>query len=186
MKRDKRWAAEESGYYDESFGRLVSNERGIANVKASLEQVAKYTEGSVLDLGCGVGYLADMIDDREYFGIDFSEFAIEWARCNIRNPNARFCIGDLRDILAAEKFDTVVLVQVLEHLEEPAAIAKAVLTVAKCRIVVTVPSKGRGAQRAHVWPNWTCSDLTNMFGKLAICHNLKRGRDILAVYEIGR
>lgn len=70
----------------------------------------------VLDVGCGVGVLANKYAN--YTGIDVSSVAISHA--TRRAPHGRFVVGGFSDLkqFEAEKFDAVFCFDVLEHLPE--------------------------------------------------------------------
>jgi ubiquinone/menaquinone biosynthesis C-methylase UbiE len=58
-----------------------------------LEFVKKYSEGNVLDYGCGNGRLLELIDDKEieYYGVDISENLINLAKEKYRDfPQVHF------------------------------------------------------------------------------------------------
>jgi len=80
-------------------------------------------EGSkVLDIGCGNGYLsydiASKVTDVYVLGIDISEKNIAFAKKRYKRKNLKFVCGDALKDLPKKKFDTVVLSNVLEHIEE--------------------------------------------------------------------
>lgn len=162
-----------AGYYDTQYRRAVEEQgEGMAWIDERYAFVAGHIVGSVLDLGCGLGHIADMISDADYLGVDFSEFCIEYARGNIKNPNARFVQADLCTLrylssIVGEQFDTVLLLEVLEHLDKPKAAADLALRLARRRVVVTVPRDMPG--RAHVWPTWGRADLEELLGELSVC-----------------
>ncbi len=65
----------------------------------------------ILDLGCGIGELLDYAD-KDSMGIDCNEEVIEQARKLGRNV----IYGELPSCYCGDKFDVVILSQVLEHL----------------------------------------------------------------------
>lgn len=80
-------------------------------------------EGSkVLDIGCGIGALASDIAENvpnvKVFGIDLNEKNIDIAKQKYNFENLRFIIGDATKDLPDEKFDVIVLSNVLEHIEK--------------------------------------------------------------------
>lgn len=78
----------------------------------------KYISGSVIELGCGTGQFAQMIDDNlnsPYTGIDFSEVAID--RAKRVNPSLEFICTDIF-LADTSPYDTVIAFEVLEHIED--------------------------------------------------------------------
>lgn len=72
----------------------------------------------LLDLGCGDGRLANHVPF-SVVGVDVSQNRIEIAEK--KNPGSEWYCADLYDWLAAcsQKFQVIVAIDVLEHLEEP-------------------------------------------------------------------
>ncbi len=81
------------------------------------------SSASVLDLGCGVGLLADALarngSEANYVGIDISSVAIGYARAIDHGLPASFEIADVERLRSFSKFDAVVLNEVLYYLREP-------------------------------------------------------------------
>jgi 2-polyprenyl-3-methyl-5-hydroxy-6-metoxy-1,4-benzoquinol methylase len=76
----------------------------------------------VLDIGSGSGFLAydiaTKVEDTTVLGIDINEENVASARRNFAHPNLKFIVGDAMKDLPRERFDVVVLSNVLEHLED--------------------------------------------------------------------
>ena len=79
----------------------------------------------VLDLGCGMGRLADAVSDKvkEYYGVDFSSEMIAVAKQNVRNNNCHFYIMSVVDALSdpkitARKYDLVLMAGVSMYINE--------------------------------------------------------------------
>ena len=88
----------------------------------AVEIVQKIRPKSILEIGCGAGeFLQKVFSGVEYsLGLDFNETALTSARqkgLNVRNEN----IQNLKD-----SFDMIVMFEVLEHLESPFDIMKAI------------------------------------------------------------
>ena len=160
--------ARPASYYDVLYQRAIEEQgEGLDWIQERDAAVVPSIIGSVLDLGCGLGTIADQIDSAEYLGVDFSEFAIEQCRAKVRNPHARFEVADLRAWDPPGQFDTVLLLEILEHVTDPAALAQLALRCAKKRIIATAPRDMPG--RAHVWPVWTQADFERILGNLSTC-----------------
>lgn len=96
-------------------------------------------DARVLDFGCGHGRAARMIAPmvREVVGIDVEARKIALARAQNTCANARFEVGDARAMLA-ERFDVVVLLHVIEHIEDPVRLLGEIGRLAP-RVIVEVP-----------------------------------------------
>ncbi|MEK7505116.1 MAG: class I SAM-dependent methyltransferase [Patescibacteria group bacterium] len=94
----------------------------------------------VLDLGCGIGYLAyDLADKaREVIGIDISNFNIEYARAHYQRSNLKFLIGDATKHNFDKRFDCVVLSNVLEHIKGREALLKKIKNLSP-KLLLRVP-----------------------------------------------
>ena len=67
----------------------------------------------ILDVGCNAGYLMKVIDKEvDYTGIDISEDAI-------KDCPHRCLVGDAETFQLDERFDKIVCLETLEHLEHP-------------------------------------------------------------------
>jgi 2-polyprenyl-3-methyl-5-hydroxy-6-metoxy-1,4-benzoquinol methylase len=84
----------------------------------------------ILDVGCGDGRFLQVLkdfgpDDWELVGVDFDPAAV--ARCRERGFSAH--AGRVEDLLPeAGTFDAVVMLQLIEHVENPAVIAEKVFS----------------------------------------------------------
>lgn len=110
---------------------------------ALLGMVRATAPGSVLDAGCGEGFvtalLARELPDATLQGIDVSPDAIAYARQH-HNHCATFHTGSLYVLPFPDgAFDTVVCSEVLEHLEDPDAAVAELKRVARRAVVITVP-----------------------------------------------
>lgn len=81
------------------------------------EKILKINPKSLLDIGCGDGYLINSLEynkEKKFLGIDLSERAIKFA--NAFSNGYEFKKFDLFDI--KEKFDVVTLIEVIEHIPD--------------------------------------------------------------------
>ena len=91
---------------------------------AVLDATAVGPGTSVLDLGCGAGLLARAAADRgaRVTGIDIDPAAVTLAAAEV--PDGAFAVGDALDPPPGP-FDVVVVVQLLMHVTDPAAVLAA-------------------------------------------------------------
>jgi 2-polyprenyl-3-methyl-5-hydroxy-6-metoxy-1,4-benzoquinol methylase len=93
----------------------------------------------VLDLGCGLGGYSRALGDRGFdcYGLDVVEQYVEAARgLGVRADHYDGGTLPLDD----DAVDTVVMIEVLEHLEEPGAILREAARVAARNVLVTTPN----------------------------------------------
>ncbi len=90
------------------------------------EQIAAYCVGRTLDVACGLGGLRRFLPGDRYLGCDLAGGAV---RCSAYDLPFRIM-----------SFDTVVLGELLEHLEMPFAALKEAGRVCRKRMIITVPN----------------------------------------------
>jgi 2-polyprenyl-3-methyl-5-hydroxy-6-metoxy-1,4-benzoquinol methylase len=108
-------------------------------------------EGRVLDVGCGVGALAEQLPPERYLGIDADSESIEEARR--RHPDHRFEVVS-RDPTWVEKlplgrFDTIVLLAVVEHLSDPEGLLGALARRLEAQGAIEVTTPAPALEWAH-------------------------------------
>lgn len=89
--------------------------------KAVFEEVVRLGGQKILEVGCGSGSFAHLLFDKsrlDYHGFDFSDAAVNKAR--VRTGKAdRFSVARAGDNAAMQRsHDTIVCLEVLEHIEE--------------------------------------------------------------------
>lgn len=95
--------------------------RNHACLRQILSSVLAHPDGDrVLDLGCGVGHLARLLQCRLYVGVDFSRQYVRYARAAW---GARFSVMDITRLgLQPRRFDWVLAIGVFHHLDDAAAV----------------------------------------------------------------
>ena len=120
-------------------------------LRRRIDWMVDQTQGQrVLDVGCNEGILEILLARRGFdvTGVDIDATALEFARHLLANEpeevgaRVRLIHGDLaRTVLAVDPFDTVVIGEVLEHLEDPAALLDRSFEFVRPegRVVITTP-----------------------------------------------
>lgn len=151
--------------------------------------VERYMHGTVLDVGCGVGYLcARMFPNIGFYtGVDISETAIAQAKWLF--PGAHFRVHDAENQplpFGDNSFDTVVCSETLEHLTRHDLILSELRRVCRGYMVITVPTSMGSS--GHVWPEWKYDDLIAKFSPLGhieeIVVNLERSFNLVHVRKV--
>jgi SAM-dependent methyltransferase len=107
--------AEDFDYVEEEQGQRATADWLLSEVERWVEP------GSLLDLGCWVGFLLAQAEDRGWdgVGVEPSEFASRFARERL-GLDVR--TGGLLDVALEPGFDAVVMGDVIEHLPDPALV----------------------------------------------------------------
>ncbi len=138
-------------YRDEKY-RVDASENPWAQLH--LWALSRIGSEMVVDLGCGVGWLAQLLDQRghspgQYLGVDFSAEAISQARSRV--PGFRFIQGDVlaqaRRITGVFEGATVVACEVLEHITHDLPVLRSLPV--GTRVVATVPSHDSAGHVRH-------------------------------------
>jgi SAM-dependent methyltransferase len=92
-----------------------------------VEQFRPYLGRRILEIGCGVGGIIDLLGARELvYGLDVEEEVLAYAARRFRDrPECRFALLDVTRApaerladLKAQRFDSIVCVNVLEHIAD--------------------------------------------------------------------
>lgn len=94
----------------------------------------------VLDIGCGYGYVAHKVASKagSVTGIDFDKHTLSQARNAYPESNLKFVSGDATKLKFSEKYDYVILSNVLEHIEDRTKFLKKVKQLAPT-LLIRVP-----------------------------------------------
>jgi SAM-dependent methyltransferase len=110
------------------------------------ELTLQYQKGDILDVGCATCQLYDFLRDNGwknyYTGIDFQKYV------NYEYPeDVNLIIGDALDIEFPE-VDTVILYNILEHVDDPVSLVKKALVAARENVLINVPKRNE-----KMWAN---------------------------------
>jgi SAM-dependent methyltransferase len=138
-KFKKPWNLNTKHFWDYQY------RRGYSFVEENYRPIPKLIKSqmgvTIIDLGCGTGegvnYLAEKIRGSEISGADISEVAIEKASKNY--PENDFFELDLNEEVLTQKYDYVVIVETLEHINEPLIVVNEILKVVGKFLIVSVP-----------------------------------------------
>ena len=102
--------------------------------KVRTNMATPYLNGSILDIGCGNGYLAQFCSPERYHGYEIDPVSINSAIKKF--PQYRFSPKK-----PESKFDTIVLLAVIEHIANPEAFVSSILENLKNtgRVIITTP-----------------------------------------------
>ncbi|MFA5715010.1 MAG: class I SAM-dependent methyltransferase [Candidatus Paceibacterota bacterium] len=105
--------------YDDYYTENPNKWDTVDRDKFCFDVMSNYQFKNILDVGCGNGHLLKYFDNNmsgvTYAGIDLSPVACELARGKV--PAADIRLGVLGEIEFDKKFDAVVLLGVIEHLD---------------------------------------------------------------------
>ncbi|MEO8068059.1 MAG: class I SAM-dependent methyltransferase [Flavobacteriales bacterium] len=143
-------SAQVSAWYDG----WVSHQRGIG-INARHRRIARgarkagYRDGmNVLEIGCGIGTVTSLLARGNRSGsilaVDISPKSVEEARRNLSGRgNVRFLVSDMSAFQVEQRFDFVVLPDVIEHIpleQHPALFATLARHLSPdARVVINVP-----------------------------------------------
>ena len=109
------------------------------------KHIVKFTKGSILEIGCGIGLLASCVGDREYTGIDSAQLAVQFASKKYTQDNISFICTDIDSwdtydwFSRNRQYDTVVFTDVLENANTPEKLLKRFAKLANKQAVIVLP-----------------------------------------------
>ena len=117
-------------YYEDFYDHPYSKARRSIQVQylSVLDWATKYYPtirngegGKALDVGCAYGYGLEILESFGYegYGVDISSYAIDVAESRL-SGKVRLSVHDIRENLPFDtKFDLIISLSVLEHLQDP-------------------------------------------------------------------
>lgn len=121
--------------------------------------------GSLLDAGCDRGHWLDFVLNHRKIptslGVDISDSRIEEAK--LTYPHLTFKSGFLETMdIPHRSYDVVTCLEVLEHIPEWTNVLERLLSIARKRVVITVPYKETIRHTVCIH----CGEVTPMYGHL--------------------
>lgn len=110
---------------------------------AAIELVKQARPRTILEVGCGEGYMLEVLADAdlgvELTGVDFSEPAINDARERL-GDRATLEVRDARELAAdGRTFDMVMMLEVLEHIPNPEQMLPILGQLSEQHLLLSVP-----------------------------------------------
>ncbi len=125
-------------YYDNEYYNNYQREIGEFGGKANIFKFKKYisTNDSVLDFGCGGGFLLNNLDCKYKVGIEINPIARKYCKSHFGID----CLKNLSKI-SNDSLDVIISNHALEHCENPSDILKELFTKLKKggKIIIVVP-----------------------------------------------
>lgn len=119
--------------------------------KKRIQAVAPFLQGDILDIGCGYSEIIHLLPPTShYIGVDKNPIAIE--RMRGKFPNRTFYVLDLECQplpLENQKFDTIVMLAIIEHLQHPEYIFEQIPIFMKDSANLLITSPTSIAERIH-------------------------------------
>jgi SAM-dependent methyltransferase len=113
--------------------------------RQAIDFVERANPTCILEVGCGEGYVLAELQaaqiEAHLVGIDLSEPAIEAARRRV-HPPAELRVGDARHVsslLSGLQPDLVMMLEVLEHLDDPESMLGDLATLSTDHVLLSVP-----------------------------------------------
>jgi len=127
----------------------------------------------VLEMGCGMGDLLSAVKPSVGVGVDFSEEMVKRARQ--RYPDLHFILADAHELKLNEKFDVIILSDLLNDLWDVQTVFEQIVSVSKPETRLIINSYSRlwelplavvkrfGMAKPTLYQNWlTVEDITNL------------------------
>lgn len=109
-------------------------------------------EDSVLDIGCGLGYFLETLENESIYGVDISEYAIKTAKKRLHRGEFARYDANIDELPFNRNFDVIFSGETLEHIENPYKIfeiAQKQLNKGG-RLIITTPNRNRIDSPEHI------------------------------------
>lgn len=155
-ENDNYFEGGDSGYSDTSYAdQELALSATFKRLIRNLHKL-KLTGGSLLEIGCGYGYL--LKEAKDYFSLRVgTDFSAQGARLAAANADKVY-EGGIEQIPFTDQFDCVVATHVIEHIYQPLEFVKQLMSRAKSggTIVLAAPDMGGMLRKVmgHRWASF--------------------------------
>jgi SAM-dependent methyltransferase len=134
------------------------------------------TGGTLLEIGCGYGFLLD--EAKQFFsvgaGTELSPTAVEHARASVDHIYE----GGIEQIPTNRKFDCIIAIHVIEHVYQPLIFLKQLAKQLNPggKVIIATPDMGSIWRRLmrHRWPSFKIPEHISYFDKRSLTSLMKR------------
>jgi len=125
----------EKEFSKSEFDEFVAQELKKARSDSRVRSILKMTEGvKILDVGCHLGIISRILaeDDKEVLAIDILKSEIALAKAYNQAEGVSYHCQDLfKMCLPGNEFDTILFLEVIEHVDEPTRFLKEFMRILK-------------------------------------------------------
>lgn len=190
IRKNEPWHGNEKKHKSKNFFVQFFVNQLNKDILTEIDQIKTHVK-TMLDIGCGEGFITSKISVQntnfEITAIDAEESYIQYAKQHNQKNNINFCVQNLESIDSSNKFDLVVMTEVLEHLPNPDAALKKIVLLASKYIIITVPNepffrignllalkyvKRLGNTPGHL-NNWSKKGLCKLLDKFSFKYKIK-------------
>ncbi|TSA45610.1 class I SAM-dependent methyltransferase [bacterium] len=138
------------GFYQKVLNFLAIKENGGIHPKHELTRYCDFflanieESDSVLDIGCGISYVANQAarKAKRVVGVDNDGRRLAAAKKMFRKDNLEFLLADATKYDFSQKYDAIILSNVLEHIEDRISFLKKIKPLSD-KILIRVPMLDR-------------------------------------------
>ena len=139
--------------------------------------IRRFCYGKVLDFASGCGYGSNLLsvnpDVEKVVGIDKDADAIQWANTEFLNNKTEFRCKDIEDI--AEKFDTLVSLEAIEHFDDVTLIPRLVERCQIDHVIISYPNKKSTHFNAFHVKDYNIQDILSLMPDYICYHKFAMG-----------